>query len=110
MVEELQKETPPSNAEDSAQSQGRKEKRGRSTELTQDEIIMLLHELMACESHVTPYGAKAIYFESVADTLDSNIDFVLHVYGKGIRYRYMRLQKLFNSNYEKNAMMTGVFG
>lgn len=39
-----------------------KRKRGRSTDSTQAEAVMLLRLVMACKAHVAPHGKKSNYF------------------------------------------------
>lgn len=87
-----------------------KGKRGRATDLSSEEIVILLREILAAGAHVAPHGAKAEYFETVALAFNGNGDFGVQVEGKSVRDRYERLQKAFNKRDREDAAMSGIGG
>lgn len=71
---------------------------------------MLLREVLAADAHVAPHGTKQERFKGVADALEANVDFKVKIDAKSARDRYERLQKTFDQDDRRNAMMSGVGG
>lgn len=80
------------------------------TDLYTIKIIVLLQEILAAQAHDPPHGAKTKRFETVAITLNNNVEFSIKVYAKRVRDRYELLQRHFNRKNWKDAIMSGVGG
>ena len=70
----------------------------------------MLREVAAAKAHIAPHGSKTEAFKTVADVLNSNVDFVPHMDSKSVRDRYERLQKAADKEDRHDAMRSGVGG
>ena len=85
-------------------------KRGRRSDYTAEEELIILREVAATKVHIAPYGWTLELFQLSAKRVNGNAKFTIEATVKGIFDRYTRLWKDFGKSERKTRLPSGAGG